>query len=218
MAGVDQWQALIAAELERAGYPLPGELVEAVMHRESRGRVGAINPSSGASGLMQVMPVALRDYNNNHKHKYTMADLRGKTQSAARVQVRVGLWVLARFWRGAFNYLKKRLGNVALDDLARVADMFYAAGPGNSKKKLDKVPRPTFDNIARRYPKWDRIVPAQRVWDYVSTAGGNWNITAIDDWLESGTLITKKKTAMGAAAGVLLIALALWYMQKGKRK
>ena len=70
MAGVDQWQALIAAELERAGYPLPGELVEAVMHRESRGRVGVINPSSGASGLMQVMPVALRDYNNNHKHKY----------------------------------------------------------------------------------------------------------------------------------------------------
>lgn len=217
-AGVEKWSTLITAELGRAGYPLPPELVKAVMNRESRGNVGAVNPSSGASGLMQVMPVALRDYNQNNKVKYSMDDLRGKTQTAAKIQVRIGLWILARFWKGAFNYLRKRLGEVALDDLARIADMFYAAGPGNTKKKIDKIKRPTYDNIARRYPKWDRIIPAQKVWDYVATAGGQWNLQAIDDWLESGTLIDKKKTYMGAAVGVLVIALALWYIQKGSKK
>ena len=142
MAGVEKWSTLINSELGRAGYPLPPELVKAVMYRESRGNVGAINPSSGASGLMQVMPIALKDYNQNHQRKYTMADLRGKTQTAAKTQIRIGLWILARFWKGAFNYLRKRLGEVALDDLARIADMFYAAGPGNSKKKIAKVHQP----------------------------------------------------------------------------
>ena len=61
-------------------------------------------------------------------------------------------------------------------------------------------------------------MPAQAVWDYVATAGGNWDLTAIDNWLESGTLIDKKKTYMGAAVGVLVIALALWYIQKGSKK
>jgi soluble lytic murein transglycosylase-like protein len=215
--GVEQWRSMIASELNRSGYPLPPQLVEAVMYRESRGNVGAVNPSSGASGLMQVMPIALKDYNQNHQHKYTMAQLRGKTQSAARIQIRVGLWILARFWRGAFRYLKKRLGEVALDDLARIADFFYAAGPGNSRKKLDKINRPTYDAVKARYPNWDRIIPAQKVWDYVAAHGGTWNLQAVDNWLKGGVIIDNKKTAMGAAMGIIIIAVALWLMQKGKK-
>jgi hypothetical protein len=188
------------------------------MDRESKGRTGVVNPSSGASGLMQVMPIALKDYNQNHKIKYTMADLRSKTSAGARIQVRVGLWILARFWRGAYKYLKKRLGEVALDDLARVADFFYAAGPGNSRKKLDKIERPTYDAVKARYPKWDRIIPAQRVWDWVAQHGGQWDIESIDKWLEGGILIEKKKTMLGAALGLVLIAVAWWYFQKGTKK
>lgn len=215
--GVAKWRALIASELNKSGYPLPPELVEAVMYRESRGRVGATNPSSGASGLMQVMPIALRDYNQNHQHKYTMADLRSKTQSGARIQIRIGLWILGRFWKAAYNYMKKKLAEVALDDLAKISDIFYAAGPGNARKRLDKIV-PTYDNAKNAFPKWDRIIPAQKVWDYVTDAGGNWNLQAIDDWLESGALIEKKKTFMGAAVGVIIILIAVWYFQKGSKK
>jgi hypothetical protein len=216
--GVDQWRSLVGAELDRSRYPLPPELVLAVMKRESNGKVGVINSSSGASGLMQVMPIALKDYNQNHKLKYTMADLRSKTSAGARIQVRVGLWILATFWRGAYRYLKKKLGEVALDDLARTADFFYAAGPGNARKKLDKIARPTYDAVKARYPNWDRIVPAQRVWDWVSTHGGKWELDAIDNWLESGILAEKKKTMLGAALGLVLIAVAWWFFTKGTKK
>lgn len=215
--GIAQWRALIDSELDKSGYPLPPELVEAVMHRESRGRVGAVNPSSGASGLMQVMPIALKDYNQNHTQKYKMSDLRSKTSAGARVQVRVGLWILGRFWRAAYKYMKKKLATVALDDLAKISDIFYAAGPGNARKRLDKIV-PTYDNAKAAFPKWDRIIPAQKVWDYVASAGGDWKLQAIDDWLESGVLIEKKKTYMGAALGVVIIAIAVWYFQKGSKK
>lgn len=209
MPKVDKWRGLVVEELQKAGYPLPPEHVLAVMDRESRGKVGVVNPKSGASGLMQVMPIALKDYNQNNKDKYTMATLREKTDYAARVQIRVGLWILARFVKGAYKYLKKKLGEVALDDLIRTADFYYAAGPGNARKKLDKVPRPTYDNVKARFPDWDRIVPAQRVWDWVGKHGGQWDIPAIDRWLESNILIEHKKTTSGAILG--LIALALFY-------
>lgn len=215
--GVEQWRALIGSELDKSGYPLPSELVEAVMHRESRGRVGAVNPSSGASGLMQVMPIALKDYNQNHKIKYTMEHLRAKNQAGARIQIRIGLWILARFWRAAFKYMKKKLSTVALDDLAKIADIFYAAGPGNARKRLDKIV-PTYENAKNAFPKWDRIIPAQKVWDYVASAGGNWDLDSIDSWLESGALIERKKTYMGAAIAIVIIAIAVWYMQKGSKK
>jgi soluble lytic murein transglycosylase-like protein len=216
--GVGQWRSLVESELDRSRYPLPPELVLAVMKRESNGKTGEVNTTSGASGLMQVMPIALKDYNQHHKNKYTMSDLRSRTTAGARIQVRVGIWLLARFWRGAYNYLKKRLGNVALDDLARIADFFYAAGPGNSRKKLDKIKRPTYDAVKARYPKWDRIIPAQLVWDRVAQHGGQWDIESIDKWLEGGILIEKKKTMLGAALGLVLIAVAWWYFQKGTKK
>lgn len=216
--GVDQWRSLVGAELDRSRYPLPPELVLAVMKRESNGKTGVVNTSSGASGLMQCMPIALADYNQNHKLKYTMSDLRSKTGSGARIQVRVGLWILARFWRGAYNYLKKRLGNVALDDLAKTADFFYAAGPGNARKRLDQVKRPTFEAVKARFPKWDRIVPAQRVWDWVEDHGGQWKLDAIDQWLEGGVLAEKKNTILGAALGLVLIAVAWWYFSQRSKK
>jgi hypothetical protein len=213
---VAKWRPVIAAELARSGYPLPPELIEAVLSRESGGSVGVINHSSGASGLMQVMPIALRDYNQHHRRKYTMSDLRSKTTAGAQIQIRVGLWILARFWRGAFRYMSQKINNVEIDDLARIADIFYASGPGNAKKKLDQIV-PTFDNAKARFPNWDRIIPAQRILDYVAAAGGQWDVVRIGDWLKTGKLIEQKKTAIGAAVGVLIIAVALWYFQRGRK-
>jgi hypothetical protein len=59
---------------------------------------------------MQVMPIALRHYNENHSQQYTMADLRSKTSSAAAIQIRIGIWILGFFWKSAYRYLKSKLG------------------------------------------------------------------------------------------------------------
>lgn len=209
---VEKWRSMVADELRRTGFPLPVELVLAVIHRESRGTVGAVNPSSGASGLMQVMPIALRHYNQNHTQRYRMADMRSKTTAGARAQIRVGIWILATFWRSAYRYLKRRLGAVALDDLVKIADMFYAAGPAATKRRLDKI-RPTFENAKAAYPKWDRIIPAQRLWDWVADHNGQWDMDAIDKWLESNLVIEHNKTAMGAIVALLMITIAWGYMR-----
>lgn len=215
MSRVDKWYRLVVSELDRSRCPLPPELVLAVMDRESAGKLGVIS-SAGAAGLMQVMPISLKSYNQHNTPHYTMADLKSKSPSKAPIQIRVGLWVLARYWKGAYNYLKKKLGEVSLDDLAKTADFFYAAGPGASRKRLDKVKRPTFENVKARFPKWDRIIPAQRVWDWVGKHGGTWNLESIDKWLEGEIVEEKKKTMIGAAVGIALIAVAWFFFQKGK--
>ena len=211
---VERWRPMVTDELRQSGYPLPVELVLAVIYRESRGTVGAVNPSSGASGLMQIMPIALRHYNQNHSRKYRMSDMKAKTMAGAKAQIRVGIWILATFWRSAYRYLKRRLGSVALDDLVKIADMFYAAGPAATKRRLDKI-KPTYENAKAAYPKWDRIIPAQRVWDWVSDHGGQWNMSAIDEWLESNLVTEQKKTKLGAVIALLMIAFA-WNSLRGK--
>jgi soluble lytic murein transglycosylase-like protein len=214
--GVEQWRSAVEQELDRARLPLPAELVLAVMKRESNGRVGVKNPRSGASGLMQVMPIALKHYNQNHTTKYGMTDLRATTQQAGVVQIRVGLWILAFFVKSAYRYLKRRLGEVPLDDLIRTTDFFYAAGPGNARKKLDKVPRPSFENVKARWPNWDRIAPAQLVW--TRSQGAAWDVGGIDSWLEGDIADETEKAGMGAAVGLVIMAIAWFYFEKGKKK
>lgn len=213
--GIEQWKSAVHAELARSKYPLPPELVLAIMKRESNGRVGVKNPRSGASGLMQVMPIALRHYNQNHRVKYTMADLRAKTIGDGTIQIRVGLWILGFFVKSAYRYLNRRLGEVPIDDLIRTADFFYAAGPGNARRKLDLVSRPTFDNVKARWPHWDRIAPAQLVWSRSQDAA--WDMDGIDRWLQGNVDDEDEQTQKGAAIGIVIIAIAWWYFEKGKK-
>lgn len=213
---VEKWRPVVLSELSKVGYPLPPELVLAVMLRESGGRAGAVNPSSGASGLMQVMPISLKWFNQKHGTKHTMQDLQGKSPRSARIQIRMGIWILGQFWRSAYKYIKKRVGEVALDDLARIADTFYAAGPGNATKRLDQV-KPIWELIAARFPNWDRIKPAELVWTRATESGANWDLNAIDSWLSGAVIIDKKKAISGALVGLLAIALAwLYFKRKGK--
>lgn len=215
---VKKWQPVVAAEIDRLKVPLPAELVLAIMQRESNGRVGIKNPKSGASGLMQVMPIALKDYNQNNRVQYTMGHLRQTTQSAAQIQIRVGLWILARFIKGAYRYLKKRLGTVPLDDLIKVADTFYAAGPAASKRRLDKLNRPNWINIRRRFPTWDRILPAELVWRRTTDWDANWQLNELDRWLEGQLVIDDNKKINGALIGILIILAAWMFMSKKGKK
>jgi hypothetical protein len=137
---VSRWEPIVRAELGSQSVPLPHELILAVIKVESSGKPGLVNNKSGASGLMQIMPTTLQDFNSRHGTNYTMADMQSESDSAARKQIQVGIGVLAHYWKRAFKYLSNRLSDVPIDELAHIADLFYTAGPGATMKKLDKLP------------------------------------------------------------------------------
>lgn len=207
---ISRWASIAQSEIQRLNLPFPVDYVLGILQRESNGTSGAVNKSSGASGLMQIMPITLKDYNQRNGTNYTMAQLRDPNR--ADLQIRVGVWVLKTFMRSAFNYLKKRLSTVPLDDLVRVTDTFYAAGPGNSRKKLDKIV-PTWANVVSTYPSWDRIKPAELVWQR-SNDSSSWDLPAVDQWLGIEIDDEKKKQIGGALVALLIIAIALMSLKK----
>lgn len=162
-AHTQQWTPVIIKEIATMGLPFPPALVLAVIDVESQGVPGLVNAHSGASGLMQVMPSALDWYNRSHSLKFNMADMRSKSGGPA--QIRVGTWLIGQFWRIAYAYLSKRMGSVPIDQLARIADLMYAAGPGCIRRMMDKIPTATFEAFEERYPKSDALPHPRRVYD-----------------------------------------------------
>jgi soluble lytic murein transglycosylase-like protein len=162
---------------------LPVELILAVLQRESGGHAGEVNPKSGASGLMQVMPIALKDYNQRNGTAHTMADMRGKDNASGRKQIEVGIGVLAHFWKSAYKYLSKRYGAspVPIDELAIIADLFFAAGPGATQSKLNPLNPPTWAAVQAAYPTWNAL-PHPR---HVLKEPKPWNLSAIQAWLDT---------------------------------
>lgn len=213
-----QWASLSQSELNRSGIPLPVELVLSVIDVESRGKPGLVNKTSGASGLMQVMPVVVDGYNKSHATKYTMSDMRDPSNPVA--QIRVGVWILGQFWKSAYRYLTSRLPTVPMDELMRIADLFYVAGPGATKKKLATLSHPSFYAVSQRWPNWNALPHTVRVQNRVSDAQTKFDLSAISDWLMSsnngGSIddpITKKEGAVFA----LLILVVAWALLKFRR-
>lgn len=162
-ASTAAWEPVVISELMKQGLPFPASLPLAVIDVESNGVPGLVNPKSGASGLMQVMPSALDWYNKSHALKFTMDDMRSKQGGPA--QIRVGTWLLGQFWRSAYGYLAKRLQTVPIDQLAKVADLMYAAGPARIRQLMEKIPTPTFEAFSAAYPKSDALPHPKRVFD-----------------------------------------------------
>jgi hypothetical protein len=209
---------LVQNEIDRGGYPFPLSLIDAIIYVESRYDVGAKNTESGASGLMQVMASVVADYNKAHKTRVSMLDLRGKSPESAALQIRLGLWALAVFWRGAYSYLLKRLGVVSVEELVKIADMFYAAGPGATKKKLDQLEKPTSAAVAARWPEWAGLPHVANVWGLVDSDAKTWDLEKIEAWLSKGG---KNAPAIPGFSeplgGFVLGAIALlvgWYFLK----
>lgn len=211
------------AELARSGVPLPVELIEAVIWKESGGQIGNTNKKSGASGLMQVMPKTLEWYRRSaHDPSITLDDLRSTDPKDAAKQIRVGIWVLKHFWQSAYAYLKPRLGIVPVDELARIASLFYVAGPGATRRRLRKLTTPTYAEVVKRYPTWEAIPYPQRLFAYRPDTGwaeNSWDLVAIDKWLRSNPIIESIKTPIGGVliAGVIL-ALAVHFMKARDRE
>jgi len=210
-----RWEPAIIAELQARSIPLPKELIESVMNVESRGKPGLVNPKSGASGLMQIMPITLQDFNSRNGTDYTLSDMRGTSAKAAIKQIRVGIDIMSHYWKRAYQYLSKRLGDVPIDELGRIADLFYVAGPGATRRKLDKLDMPTWNRVISAYPKWNALPHPTKVFADPKP----WDVNAISQWLEGSLsdLPIEKDPKHGFGIGILILMLAYWYMAKGKK-
>ena len=206
------------SELSARGIPLPVELILSLIKVESEGKAGIVNPESQASGLMQVMPITLNDFNQRHKTDYTINDLRGKSDDSVRIQLQIGIDVLALYWQKAYEYLSNRNEGkkIPIDDVSRIADLFYVAGPGATRKRLDQLSNPTWINVQEAFPKWVALKHPRRVF----ATPISWDLDKIGIWLESkltGIKKISKNPKTGFVAGILLLMWAHWLM-KGKKK
>lgn len=214
---VVKWEPAVRAELARQGVPLPAELILSVMWVESRGKAGLQNPKSGASGLMQVMPGTLLDFNKRHGKNYSIEEMRSSSDAAAMKQIEVGIAVLARYWKSAYKYLSKKLPDVPIDLLSRVADLFYAAGPGATQKRLNKLSTITWDAITSTFKNWAGLPHPHNVFENVlEGAPPPYDMTKIGQWLEGEIQEIEKDPKMGFALGILLLMAAYWIM-KGQK-
>lgn len=213
-ASVLKWTPLVAAELAATKNPLPIDLMLAVIDVESRGVAGLTNKKSGASGLMQVMPGTLAEYNESHPSaQVSLAEMRSSAAAAAVKQIRVGIWVLSIYWRGAWNYLSERLATVPIDELAHIADLFYVAGPGATRDRLDKLADPSWAAVKAAYPKWNALPHPTNV--FALLEGLTWPTAQIHAWLSAGgsKLVPTPKDGLFLS---MLAILAAWWMMKRK--
>lgn len=206
---------LIAQALKRFDYPLPVELVQAVIKIESGGVPGLVNSKSGASGLGQVMPAVVHDYGKATGEALTMADMQGKTNRSIRLQISVTVWILGRFWRSAYNYLSSRLDTVPIDELTKIADLFYVAGPGATRKKLQALPVPLFENVETEFPSWNALPHVARLLKNIP-AETNWQLADISDWLHTKGIAGKlsRDPKLAAALAILVLGIGSLYLFK----
>lgn len=205
-----KWAPQVLAELKRQGIPLPAELILSVIDVESRGVPGLVNPKSGASGLMQVMPITLQSYNNTHPVKFSLQDMRSRDNPVA--QIRVGIWILGQYWRAAHLYLSRRLPTISMDELAKIADLMFAAGGQAVRDLLDKLPVPTVQGLQDRFPNWNALPHIKNVFDRVSPA--SISDTAVNAWISTSAKSSVKPPGNTAADWIVkaIIGIAVGYV------
>ncbi len=113
-----------------------------------------------ALGLMQVVPRTISGYNNRHPHAPVYYEqMSGKTETDARIQIRVGCDVLAKEVRNLHYYDPAAFPGTA-DDTNQLlcAILGYRMGFGALKKKLNLLRERglalTYENIKREFPNW----------------------------------------------------------------
>lgn len=210
---VERWRETVRSELERQEIPLPVDLILALIHVESRGAPGLVNQKSGASGLMQVMPGTLDGYNKQNSPAVSLSTMRSK--DGALSQIKVGLWVLAQYWKSAYKYLRdtRGLSTIPTERLAELADLFYVAGPAGTRKKADKVTVPFLDAIAEKFPEWNALPHPRNVFKQIPAI--TYDLGSISKWLEGH--VTRQKKIVGSTALTLAAILVIyWFFMRDK--
>jgi hypothetical protein len=187
-AKVERWRPLV---LELAT-DLPPDLVLGIIWHESGGIPGILStgttkaakvPTSAggekkanhAFGLMQVIPRNVAGWNSEHPEDLATWELMsGTSEAAARMQIRLGLWIL----RDSLSWLQ-RYGfpwpaGALTDDQIKIGLMIYAWGAHNLEPYLAQLQNEgapvTASEIATRWPdmgapKNAPVKFSQRVWN-----------------------------------------------------
>lgn len=184
---IEQWRRYVIWEAK----DLPVDLVLAIIARESGGKAGAISgrkakpydvPTAAGGtttahndlGLMQVAPSAIKTWNDHNppERQATIEDMTKGDERAARLQIKIGAWVLASSIRALNQYNPKvfpgKTAKNAPDEQLRMAVLVYGVGgnwqagkgaPG-VKPKLDELAglgQPlTVAAMAASFPDWKR--------------------------------------------------------------
>lgn len=224
---VERWRPKVLQELAHGGFPWAPELVLSLMQRESGGNPGVVNPTSGASGLMQVMPGTLRHYNAKTGANVPLSVLREKTAAAVPTQIKVGLWVLGTYWKSAFKWLNQENqgDDIPLDELARFSDSFYAAGPGRMKELTRRQPRPLkWAEWERRHPSSDITKHANAIWAKTTENNPTWNLDSIDNWVRGSNGVDPiipvdpdpvVQPKYGFMIALIVLTIASYFLKKG---
>jgi hypothetical protein len=174
------------------------------------------------------MPGTLKWYNEKTGDNISLTVMREKTTLAGAKQIKVGLWVLATFWRSAYRWMTKKnqTTDIPLDDMVRFADAFYAAGPGTVQDMGKRISKATWALWKQRYPNSDINPHAEGVWKGTQEQNPQWNLPRLSAWLsgsidkpdngDGGDTIDDMDPSMGLVLGLLVILGAWWFMKKGK--
>lgn len=235
-AKVERWRPLV---LELAP-DLPAELVLGIIWHESGGTPGilskgttkpALVPTAAgvdkkathAFGLMQVIPKNVAGWNEEHPDQIATWELMGGTsETAARMQVRLGLWIL----RDSLSWLNRNYGfpwpaGAASDDQIKIGLMIYAWGARNVGPYLEQLKNEgapvTASEIATRWPtmgapKNAPVKFSQRVWNKAFGGAGGGSPA-----VPSPTPSPTRDTGTGAGAALFLVGLAAWYFSRAKK-
>jgi hypothetical protein len=173
---VEQWRKYVI--WENRGFPV--DLILSIIDHESGGHAGrraavACKPGelakvdgskvtlNHAYGLMQVIPSTVAWYNQIHPSEPAyVEDIKGTGERASRLQIRIGVWLLAHNLRQLFNLdpvsFPGQNASSATPDQIMSALVAYAIGLGALKQRLEILKSEgralTLNSLGERFPLW----------------------------------------------------------------
>lgn len=114
----DEWIGTVSAL-----YMVDPDIVRAIIERESGGKADAVNPETGAAGLMQIMPGTWDAQISEMSNRYGISTAEGMDPLDPYDNVRVGLWLLSTL---VTRY----------EDVLPYALDCYALGEGDAEARL----------------------------------------------------------------------------------
>jgi hypothetical protein len=171
----ERWRPTVVAELGRIHSSVPPELVLAAWWQESRGDPNALNPS-GATGLGQVLPVALQFYNESTANTLSIADLRGDSPRAVALQARVSIWLYDWNARRVVSWLGP---DADPEDVYMLTLVSYHQGWRALRKRLQGLREAglavSYETLKRQYPTgWK--TPGDRLWSHQDKNLRDWRL------------------------------------------
>jgi len=164
---IEQWRKYAIWE----GKDIPADLILAIIQHESGGVAGRLSQATTkaadiersdgstitmnhAMGLTQCIPSVVAGYNEQFPQKAFYEDMTGADQRAARLQIRLGAWVLASNVRLLHDYdpllFPGSTPGAATPEQMRLALVAYAIGFGKNSPPGGRGLKPKLDELKAR--------------------------------------------------------------------